>query len=57
MRYYGKISKCNAKMTNNELNNKYTILYDAVDKFSKKYSIFACTLHKPYTGLIESRST
>ena len=36
MRYYGKISKCNAKMTNNELNNKNDILWEVVYNFSKK---------------------
>jgi len=36
---YGKISECDAKMTNNELNNKNDILWDAVNNFHKKYKI------------------
>jgi len=51
---YGKISKCNAKMTNNELNNKSTILYDAVDKFSKKYKIYIRAGHSFFTSEYEN---
>ena len=40
MRYYGKISKYNAKMTNNELNNKNDILWDTISNFHKKYKIY-----------------
>ena len=54
MRYYGKISECDAKMTNNELNNKSTILNDAVDKFSKKYKIYIRAGHSFFTSEYEN---
>ena len=54
MRYYGKISKCNAKMTNNELNNKFDILWDTVYNFSEKYNIYIRTGHSFFTDEYEN---
>lgn len=54
MRYYGKISKYNAKMTNNELNNKNDILWDAINNFSKKYKIYIRAGHSWFTSEYEN---
>lgn len=54
MRYYGKISKYNAKMTNNELNNKNDILWDAINNFSNKYKIYIRAGHSWFISEYEN---
>jgi len=51
---YGKISECDAKMTNNELNNKNDILWDAINIFSKKYKIYIRAGHSFFTSEYEN---